>query len=131
MKTKKFLALAIVLAMCLGMLAACGNGGNKPGEEPGDKEENNTPLVVGYAPFSSKFSPFFAATAYDQDVASMTQAGLLTSDRTGAIILKGVEAVGKLVFKVDQLLKRQRIKIDFVKAIFDIFTREGQNVFIF
>ncbi|MBQ3480960.1 MAG: ABC transporter substrate-binding protein, partial [Oscillospiraceae bacterium] len=50
-----------------------------------------TPLVVGYSPFNSKFSPFFSETAYDQDVQAMTQIGLLTSDRTGAIIQKGIE----------------------------------------
>ena len=46
---------------------------------------------MGYSPFSSKFSPFFAETAYDQDVASMTAISLLTSDRTGAIIYNGIE----------------------------------------
>ena len=90
MKTKKILALAIVLAMCLGMLAACGNGGNG-GEQPNDKEENNTPLVVGYAPFSSKFSPFFSETAYDQDAMSLTQVGLLGTDRKGAMIMNGIK----------------------------------------
>ncbi len=48
-------------------------------------------LVVGYDLFSEKFSPFFATTAYDQDVAGMTQVGLLTSDREGNVILKGIE----------------------------------------
>ena len=33
----------------------------------------DTPLVVAYDQFSQKFSPFFADTAYDVDVASMTQ----------------------------------------------------------
>ncbi len=80
---KKILALLLVVAMCLG-IAACG-------KTPDTTEENNTPLVVGYAPFNSKFSPFFSETAYDQDVAAMTQLGLLTTDRTGAIIYKGIE----------------------------------------
>ncbi len=48
-------------------------------------------LVVGYDLFSEKFSPFFSTTAYDQDAAGMTQVGLLTSDREGNIILKGIE----------------------------------------
>ncbi|NLM77307.1 MAG: ABC transporter substrate-binding protein, partial [Ruminococcaceae bacterium] len=50
-----------------------------------------TPLVVGYSPFSEKFSPFFADTAYDNDVVSMTAAGLLTTDRTGAIVYNAIE----------------------------------------
>ncbi len=48
-------------------------------------------LVVGYDAFSEKFSPFFATTAYDQDAAGMTQVGLLTTDREGNVILKGIE----------------------------------------
>ena len=50
-----------------------------------------TPLVVGYSPFNSKFSTFFAQTAYDQDVQQMTQIPLLSADRTGAIIMNGIE----------------------------------------
>ncbi|MBQ6508470.1 MAG: hypothetical protein IJI07_03265 [Flexilinea sp.] len=50
-----------------------------------------TPLVVGYSPFSQKFSPFYADTAYDQDVVSMVQLSLMTTDRVGAIIYNGIE----------------------------------------
>ena len=52
---------------------------------------DDTPLVVGYSPFNSKFSPFFATTAYDQDAQALTQLPLLTSDRTGAVIMNGIE----------------------------------------
>ena len=81
---KRTLALLLALVMSLSLLAGCGDGG-------GGSTDDTTPLVVGYAPFSSKFSPFFSETAYDQDVWVMTQLGLLTSDRTGAIIYKGIE----------------------------------------
>jgi len=47
-------------------------------------------LVVGYDPFSGKFSPFFATTAYDFDVVGMTMAGLLTTDRDGAIVYNAI-----------------------------------------
>lgn len=98
-KAKKLLALLLALAMVLA-LAACGNnastsstpassGSNTASDDAGSSAD--TPLVVGYAPFSSKFSPFFAETAYDQDAQSMTQLGLLSSDRTGAIIYNGIE----------------------------------------
>ena len=83
-KAKRTLALLLALVMSLSLLAGCGDGG-------GGSTDDTTPLVVGYAPFSSKFSPFFSETAYDQDVWVMTQLGLLTSDRTGAIIYKGIE----------------------------------------
>ena len=84
---KRTLALLLALVMSLSLLAGCGNQGNTSGGATTDE----TPLVVGYSPFSSKFSPFFSETAYDQDVWVMTQLVLLTSDRTGAIIYKGIE----------------------------------------
>ena len=84
---KRTLALLLALVMSLSLLAGCGNQGNTSG----GATTGETPLVVGYSPFSSKFSPFFSETAYDQDVWVMTQLGLLTSDRTGAIIYKGIE----------------------------------------
>ena len=73
--------LAALLALLL-VVTGCGKGGDG---------KNDTPLVAGYAPFNSKFSPFFSETAYDQDVYAMTSLGLLSSDRTGAIIYKGIE----------------------------------------
>ena len=103
MKTSKILALLLALCLMVGMFAGCGNtaGGNEtaaptqPQSQLATEPVADGPIVVGYAPFSSKFSPFFAETAYDQDVASMTQVGLLTSDRQGAIIMNGIEGETK------------------------------------
>ncbi len=78
MKTaRRVLVAVLALAMALS-LAACG---------PKDNGKKDTPLVVGYSNFSQKFSPFFADSAYDQDVQGMTQVGLLPSDRVGAVLL--------------------------------------------
>ena len=77
----RIFSVVLALLMVVGLFAGC-------------KKTNDT-LVVGYSPFSSKFSPFFSETAYDQDAYAMTQLGLLTSDRTGAIILKGIEGETK------------------------------------
>ena len=86
----KVLAFSLALLMLIGVFAACKKNADDPnGDQP--KPENNTPLVVGDSPFSSKFSPFFATTAYDQDASAMTQLGLLNADRTGAIIQKGIK----------------------------------------
>ena len=49
------------------------------------------PLVVAYQDFSQKFSPFFADTGYDMDVASLTQISLLTTDRVGGIIFNAIQ----------------------------------------
>ena len=63
----------------------------EPEPEPEPTYDNPTPLVVAYSPFSQKFSPFYADTAYDQDVVSMTQVGLMTTDRMGGIIYNAIE----------------------------------------
>jgi len=60
-----------------------------PATEP--PADNDTPLVVAYSPFSQKFSPFYADTAYDQDVAGMVGLGLMTTDRMGGIIYNAIE----------------------------------------
>ena len=82
---KRTLALILSLVMCLGLLAGCGD------KKDNQTKDENTPLVVGYAPFNEKFSPFFSETEYDQDVWVMTSLGLLNSDRQGQIIMNGIE----------------------------------------
>ena len=101
---KKTLALLLALLMRLSLIAGCAKTPADPEtpdvtqnpaatntEEPKESKNDTTPLVVGYSPFSSKFSPFFAESAYDTDVYGMTAVPLLNSDRTGAIIMKGIE----------------------------------------
>ena len=75
---KKKLTIFMAFVMCVMALAGCGGSGG-----------TDKPLVVGYSNFSSKFSPFFAETAYDQDVAKMTSVYLLNTDRQGAVVEKG------------------------------------------
>lgn len=77
-RIRQLLAIMLVLAMAIGLFAACA-------------KKSVTPLVVGYSTFSQKFSPFFSDTAYDADVAAMTQVALLTTDRTGAIIYNAIK----------------------------------------
>ncbi|NLJ97055.1 MAG: ABC transporter substrate-binding protein [Clostridiales bacterium] len=79
-KIRKILSLLLVMVMALMTLSACGN-----------KDKDNTPLVVGYSQFSEKFSPFFADTDYDMDVAEMTGVTLMTTDRTGGIVYNAIE----------------------------------------
>jgi peptide/nickel transport system substrate-binding protein len=58
---------------------------------PAFAQTTDTPLVVAYETFSEKFSPFFADTAYDVDVAGMTQVSLMTTDRMGGIVYNAIE----------------------------------------
>lgn len=106
-KISKALSLMLVLVMVLTALSACGkkdkNDSNvdkntesevKNDENKGSTDETgsvDTPLVVGYLPFSEKFSPFFATSGYDQDVAELTGVLLYTTDRTGGIVFNAIE----------------------------------------
>ena len=96
---KKLLALLLALAMVLA-LAACGGSGTPAASgsgaasgsaENGGSEHAANTLVAAATGFESKFSPFFAASADDQDVVDLTQLGLLVSDREGAPVLKSIE----------------------------------------
>ncbi|MDD6175425.1 MAG: ABC transporter substrate-binding protein [Firmicutes bacterium] len=78
---KRAAALALAVLMIVPTLAGCKNTGKKL----------TTPLVVGYSAFSQKFSPFFAKTSYDQDVASMVSISLMTTDRSGATIYNAIK----------------------------------------
>jgi peptide/nickel transport system substrate-binding protein len=109
-KFYKVLSLLLVLSMCFLTLAACGKNKDKTPEDtntndaanddaegddtsqgtPTETPSDTTPLVVGYRPFSEKFSPFFADTGYDQDVAAITGVQLLTTDRVGGIVYHAI-----------------------------------------
>lgn len=82
----KKLAIALAAIMVVGSLAACGDGSNKS-----DTTADGDTLVVGKDYFSSKFSTFFGKTSYDMDVADMTTAYVLTTDRGGAVVMNGIE----------------------------------------
>ena len=96
---KRLLSILLACAMVVG-LTACGGGATTENAAPeaateesaeATTESGDTPLVVGYAPFSSKFSPFFAESAYDQDTQEVTQVSLLENDRQGAMVYNGIE----------------------------------------
>ncbi|WMC94270.1 ABC transporter substrate-binding protein [Kineothrix sp. MB12-C1] len=101
---KRIISLMLASVMVISTLAACGSGnaGTAPAEEAAVEETeatdesaaqtgSDTPLVVGYRPFSEKFSMFFSESAYDKEVASLTAAMLLDVDRAGAAVMNGIE----------------------------------------
>jgi len=77
----------------------------------------DTPLVVAYQDFSQKFSPFFADTGYDMDVADMTQISIMTTDRVGGIVYNAIEGETHSYNGVDYLYKGPAdIKVDYDEA---------------
>lgn len=99
---KRLLSMLLACTMVVGLLSGCGSSSTdsdsatetektETTETAETSESGDTPLVVGYAPFSSKFSPFFHETAYDEDATMMTQVLLIDNDRQGAMIYNGIE----------------------------------------
>ncbi len=105
-KLNQFLAVAVAAMMVTGM-AACGSQpaatetkadnaseAQQPESTPAKEEAaagDDTPLVVGSLAFSEKFSPFFAESAYDQDVVSVVCPVIVKADRTGAVVQNAIE----------------------------------------
>ena len=103
---KKLIALLLALVMVMGMVA-CGNNDAPVADEPvADQpavdapavdepveEVDDTPetLVIGTQNFDGKFSPFFYTNAYENDVLSLVNVGLLGTDREGAVVYNGIE----------------------------------------
>ena len=97
--TKQAIALASAAALSLSLLAGCGGAASSSAATSGESSSTATAsattadgtIVLAETGFEGKFSPFFAASASDQDVIDLTQLGLLGSDRKGEMILNGIE----------------------------------------
>ena len=97
---KQAIALASAAALSLSMLAGCGSSASSAASseaastataEATTSTASDGTLVLAETGFEGKFSPFFAASAADQDVIDLTQLGLLGADRKGEMILMGIE----------------------------------------
>ena len=108
--TKQILALLLAVVLCIGLLAGCAKTETKPEtdtsadtttpETPETPDATETPaaeanadgtIVIAETGFEGKFSPFFAASAPDQDAHALTQIALLGADRRGEMVLNGIE----------------------------------------
>lgn len=100
--TKQAIALASAAALSVGMLAGCGGAASSAATASSESNSTATAeasttaasdgtLVLAETGFESKFSPFFAASAADQDVIDLTQIALLGADRKGEMVLNGIE----------------------------------------
>ena len=110
---KQLIALLLALVLCLGLLAGCASkttddtttptdttpaddtskDTTEGGEDATDETVGNPDgtIVIAETGFEGKFSPFFAASAPDQDAHALTQVVLLNADRRGEIIMHGIE----------------------------------------
>ncbi len=79
-KLTKLFSLVLALVMALSLTAVTATA-----------EESDSTLVYATSTFGEKFSPFFAANAYDQELVDLVHAGLLAADRGGNIIRNGIE----------------------------------------
>ena len=95
--------LAVSLALSMGMMTACGGGGEKasvgggesqqpssetsvPNEEQGKKYDNETtPVTFSVGELDGVFNPFYSTSAYDGEIAGMTQISMLSSDANGGV----------------------------------------------
>lgn len=98
MSFKKILITLLALVLCASMvvsLAACGK--KKGQEETADTGDSgdNTPkvaknesqtLIIQESTFDGVFNPFFYSSAYDGDVVSMVNVGLVTMSPAGAVV---------------------------------------------
>ena len=101
-KMTKLLALLLAMVMVLGLFAGCAKTEDTSTDTTDTtdtttdttdttEEEADTTLVYATATFGQKFSPFFATTAYDQDLVSLVSGAILSSDREGNIVRNGIE----------------------------------------
>ena len=99
-KAKQVLALLTAAAMCLGVMAGCNKTSSDASSSTGSTSEVATAetaghaddtLVVAMTGLEGKFSPFFATSAQDNDIMSLNQLVLFSTDRMGEMVLNGIE----------------------------------------
>ena len=100
---KRMLACLLAAVVSASALASCNSGnttssssaesGSSSQAESSSSTDSDTgvPFVVAYDTFNQKFNPFYYTVAYDGDVASICVDSLLSNDRSGEMVLKGVE----------------------------------------
>lgn len=99
---KKLLALLLALALCMSVLAGCGNNSSSTSQPASDaasapadssepEEVNDTLVVATEMGLEGKFSPFFALSGADQDVVDLFSLGALVADRVGNVVNSSIE----------------------------------------
>ena len=91
---KRLLALLLGLVMCASTLVGCG-GSKDATDAPADNAATSTEeagtLVLSATGFENKFSPFFANSADDMDIAEFVSLYMMTGDRVANPVLNGID----------------------------------------
>lgn len=64
--------------------------GNANATGEGDNQAD-IPIVIASTKFSRKFNPFIASSEADKQAVDLTQISLLTNDRAGRLVYKGID----------------------------------------
>lgn len=92
---KKILALLLGVVMCVSTLTGCGSkeeAAKTPAtEDAAEATDEAGRVVLSATGFENKFSPFFAASADDQDVADFVSLYMMYVDRVANPVLNGIE----------------------------------------
>ena len=99
-KRNRFIASLLAVAMTASLLASCGGSSSgkkedQSGKQSADASKDSGAMVFASDEFNAKFSPFFAETVSDTMVSDLVNVQLLQLDRTGSIIMKGIEGEKK------------------------------------
>ena len=99
-KRNRFIASLLAVAMTASLLASCGGSSSgkkedQSGKQSADASKDSGAMVFASDEFNAKFSPFFGETAPDVMVSDLVNVQLLQLDRTGSIIMKGIEGEKK------------------------------------
>ena len=103
--TVKRVSCLALSALLLSSFAACGgSSSNKNNDDAGKKFDSETmPLVLSTDALDGTFNPFFATSAADVNILSMTQIGMMTADENGNPVCGENEATVALDYKETML----------------------------
>lgn len=96
-KTRRIVASLLAATMAVSLLASCSSkkdtGASDGTQKTGDAKAGDTSNSLVYASneFNGKFSPFFYEAVSDSDMLMQCTVALLNTDRSGSVVLKGIE----------------------------------------
>ncbi len=104
-KSVKRVSCLALSTLLLSSFAACGGSDNKkdPSNTTTKFDAETRPLVLATDALDGTFNPFFATSAADVNILSMTQLGMMTADEDGNPVCGENEATVALDYKVTML----------------------------